>query len=139
MKTSFAFVALIALSATAAHAEIRFPDQQYTVLKCADNDHVVDYGTDIEIVSGGFAGLTLAHVSEETIHGPAELATVAVHSVPQTHSVAPVVYEGQDFELAIYTRLAPLPNGKLQAHLKAFLSGSAYDLDVACEFYAHTM
>lgn len=139
MKTSFAIAALLALSATAAHAEISYPDQQYTVLQCNDTHHLMDAGLSVVIKSGGFAGITLAEVSEETFHGPMEIGTVGVRSVPQTQSVAPVVYEGSDFELAIYTHLVPLPNGKLHAHFKSELNGNSYDQDMSCEFFAHTL
>jgi hypothetical protein len=139
MKSAFALIALFAVSTTAAHADYS-PDKEYTVLVCRDaNLDLVDAGTAVVIKSGGFAGLTLAEVSENTFHGPMALGTVAVHSVPQTHSVAPVIYEGRDFELAIYTRLAPLSSGMLHAHLNAEIGANHYDQDMACEFYAHTL
>ena len=67
------------------------------------------------------------------------VGTVSVHSVPQTHSVAPVIYAGENFELAIHTRLAPLSNGMFRSHLTADIGGNHYDQDMACEFYAHTL
>jgi hypothetical protein len=140
MKSAFAIAALVALSATAAQAEIRYPDQMYTVVTCRDaNLDLVDAGTAIVIRTGGFAGITLAEVSENTFHGPVSIGSVLVHSTLVTRPGAPTIYRGTDFELVIEKDAAPLRNGMLPAHFKATVGNNDYDQDMACEFWAHTL
>ena len=71
MKTSFALAALLALSATAAQAEARFPDQHVHRRSCAATPTSRSSMLGRPRSSsraGGFAGLTsrLAEVSENT-------------------------------------------------------------------------
>ncbi len=89
---------------TTASAEVRHPDAMYTILTCRDARPIADAGYVVSITTGGIAGITIAHLSEQTFAGPRQLAAVAVDRSPsRIRRPNPNIYAfvGQDFSLTL--------------------------------------
>src|SRR4051794_26290502 len=96
MKKMIGFFALIAsVSSLSAFAA----DQAYLVVSCVDaRMELADAGYGVTIRTGGFTGMTLATVSEQTIAGPRR---VAAFGVTESEGGMQRAYHGNGFDLTI--------------------------------------
>lgn len=134
MKTAFVF-ALAALSVT-AQADA---DRIYTIVSCYQTG-IADAGVMVSIQSGGFTGLTTAHVSEQSIMGPRPVGQVVVRETSINRPNKPTVYSGESLELVIYTNRAPRNGGVyFDGQLSGEIEGHQYNDRVACQFRRHPM
>jgi hypothetical protein len=140
MKAAFALVfaalSFAAVSASDARANA-CADCIRTVLKCQPLRPIMDAGTYVEIRSGGIAGITQAHVTEQTIAGPRTVGTYRVSSVRSGPSMR---YVGLDFDLVIHTEEAQLPRRGYRSELSLDRNRDGRLVrELSCEFVANPL
>jgi hypothetical protein len=139
MKTLFAFALMSLSMISVAHAEFRGADMMYTIVGCSAGN-----GVTLTITSGGFAGITLAHVFERDRYGRQNLiAKLPVREVnlPARQGLSPVqvskiLFVGDSFRLTLQPSMggSSIPGG-----IQADVGGRRYNQALSCQFYSHTM
>lgn len=105
--------ALIALTGVTANAVYR-PDMQYTTLKCIAAVARPDVTMSVEVIEGGFAGLTELRISR-FFEGQGEVNSYIVEQVQQNPRVAgaPKIYinHAENVSLSVNFTSSPDQNG----------------------------
>lgn len=137
---AIAFLGLQFAAISGAQAVVGGPDQIYTDVSCHNLSGLTG-GLSVQIKSGGFAGLTWAELTNRDGLGPfVNLGQITVHQVPAQPGVdgAPLVYQGEGFELSINVDGAPTPQGQY-SHVYADIHGRVFNEPMYCELMAHPM
>lgn len=138
MKTMIAlFIGLISTNAFASYSGA---DQEYPIVKCEQAKRRADDGLYLEVVTGGFAGLTRVQVSQSYIWGVQETSYIVKETPANPRDFNPTtVFKGANFSLSIYSILID-ENGKHAGVVKFKQKNGVIHTDnVKCEFVSREL
>ena len=101
MKKMIVF-ALMSLVTVAASANRGFgPDQEYPIFSCIQTPAIPDNTVSLEVITGGFAGLTRIKLSVSTIAGPRSQSFYVNKADKVNTPEGHIIYVGKDLSLDI--------------------------------------